>query len=166
MQQVRPKPYYTLEELLTAVSANFPAELQEKPYFCLWKYEWVKDKWTKVCYQTNGRPARSNDRKTWTTLRNCLGIYIQGKFDGIGCFIAEPYIGVDFDRVRDKSTGAIEPWASTALKQLNSYAELSPSATGFHVWLTGKLPDNRWRRRGRVEIYESGRYFTVTGGLL
>ena len=85
--------------------------------------------------------------------------------DGIGCFIAEPYIGVDFDHVRDKA-GVIEPWAADALKQLNSYAELSPSATGFHVWLTGALPDDRWRKRGRVEMYEAGRYFTVTGGSL
>jgi len=39
---------------------------------------------------------------------------------------------------------------------------VSPSGTGYHVLVTGKLPDGR-NRRGSVELYDTARFFTVTG---
>ena len=167
MPAAKPKPIYSHHDLLKTVPANFPAELQALPLFCLWRYEYDGSRWTKVPYQLKQDKqgdhlhAKSNDRTTWSTLHDCIAIYIQeDDLDGIGCFIAEPYIGVDFDHVI--KNGVIEPWAQEALKELNSYAELSPSGTGFHVWCKGTLPEGR-RKVGRVEIYEVTRYFTVTG---
>jgi hypothetical protein len=48
------------------------------------------------------------------------------------------------------------------LGDLGSYAEVSPTGTGVKVFLRGRWPAN-WNRRGPVEVYDRGRYFTVTG---
>ena len=76
--------------------------------------------------------------------------------------IAAPYVGIDLDKCRDPETGKIEPWAEAIIRELDSYTELSPSGRGFHIWVRGTLPQGP-RRAGRVEMYDNGRYFTVTG---
>jgi primase-polymerase (primpol)-like protein len=48
------------------------------------------------------------------------------------------------------------------IARLSSYAELSPSGTGAHVLIKAKL-SGRGRRAGKIEIYDSARYFTMTG---
>ena len=52
--------------------------------------------------------------------------------------------------------------ASEIVRELDSYTEFSPSGTGLHVLLRAKLPPGG-NRRGRIEIYDRGRFFTVTG---
>ncbi|WP_238994039.1 phage NrS-1 polymerase family protein, partial [Halobellus captivus] len=48
------------------------------------------------------------------------------------------------------------------IERLDSYTEVSPSGTGYHVLITGALPEGR-NRRGSVELYDTARFFTVTG---
>ena len=43
-----------------------------------------------------------------------------------------------------------------------TYAEITPSRRGLHIWARGILPPGR-RRKGKIEMYDTGRYFTVTG---
>jgi putative DNA primase/helicase len=80
-----------------------------------------------------------------------------------GFYLFPPLVGVDFDKVRDPHTGVIEPWAKEIIAGLDSYSEISPSGTGVHVWTTGQLSEEARNRAGRIEIYQRGRYFTVTG---
>jgi putative DNA primase/helicase len=166
MSTLSPKPRVCCDPEL--IRKNFPAELVALDYWCLWRYEWRKSKqggeWTKVPCQPTGRKAKSDDRATWSSFDAVCDAYRGGSFDGLGCFIAAPYIGVDFDEVRNKETGTIEPWAAEAIQLLESFTEVSVSGTGLHVWVTGELPPGR-RRCGRVEIYQTGRYFTVSGVL-
>jgi len=83
---------------------------------------------------------------------------------GIGFVFAndDPYIGVDLDHCRDAETGEITPQARLVIQTLASYTEVSPSGTGIHVWAQGTLPSGR-RKKGPVEMYASGRFFTVSG---
>ena len=76
--------------------------------------------------------------------------------------ISAPYVGVDLDNVRDPDSGHVEPWAETIIRNLDSYTELSPSGCGFHIWVRATLPPGG-NRKGRLEMYGGGRYFTVTG---
>jgi putative DNA primase/helicase len=158
----KPATNITPAELIARIRANFPAELIALPYWCLWKYELRSDKWTKVPYQPDSCRAESDNRRTWSSFDSVCSAYHARSFDGIGCFIAEPYIGIDFDKVRDRETGVVESWAADAAKMHDSYTEISVSGTGLHVWVQGTLPPGR-RRCGRVEIYQTGRYFTVSG---
>ena len=45
---------------------------------------------------------------------------------------------------------------------LNSYTELSQSGNGIHIICKGRLPEGA-RRKGKVEMYDKGRYFIMTG---
>lgn len=66
------------------------------------------------------------------------------------------------DDCRDPESGAVDDVAADIIERLDSYTEVSPSGTGFHVLIEGDLPDGR-NRRGSVECYETARFFTVTG---
>jgi hypothetical protein len=83
---------------------------------------------------------------------------------GIGYVFAQddPYCGIDLDHCRDPKTGAIAPWAMKIVQALDTYTEISPSGTGLHCVQEGILPGRR-RRKGRIEMYSEGRFFTVTG---
>lgn len=82
-------------------------------------------------------------------------------FDGIGFVFTEndPFTGIDLD----DTGGDAESYARQAkiYEQFDSYSELSPSGTGLHIIVKGKLPTGR--RRSHVEVYSSGRFFTMTG---
>jgi hypothetical protein len=71
-------------------------------------------------------------------------------------------VGVDLDNCRDSDSGEIDDWAMDIIDQLDSYTEISPSGTGVHILVGGNLPPGG-NRKGQVEMYDSDRYFTVTG---
>jgi putative DNA primase/helicase len=70
--------------------------------------------------------------------------------------------GVDLDKCLDPETGEIESWAQEIVGELSSYTEISPSGTGVHVLVRAELPDGR-NRKGQIEMYDHGRYFTMSG---
>jgi len=132
------------------------------PRWCLWREVPRDGKVAKVPFQVSGHEAKPNDETTWNSFEAVRGAFIRGGYNGIGCFIEPPYVGVDLDKVRHPETGAVEPWAQEVIDRLDSFTELSPSGKGLHVWTRGSLPPGP-RRAGRVEVYDSHRYFTVTG---
>lgn len=111
-----------------------------------------------------GGSAKSNDPATWSDFDTALKA--SENFTGIGfMFGNSPFFGVDIDGVEaeirefiDGGNGIVTEFIRT----LQSYAELSPSGKGIHIICRGSLP-NGGRRRGNVEMYDSGRFFTVTG---
>jgi hypothetical protein len=54
-----------------------------------------------------------------------------------------------------------EAWALAVLARLNSYAELSPSGTGLHIFVGGAV--SKASKINGCECYSSARFFTVTG---
>lgn len=139
---------------------NFPEELRSQKRWLVWKLQDRKGKSTKVPFNAaTGKFASSTDPATWTTFDQAISA--RG-YSGIGCIIAPPYVGVDLDKCRNAETGITEPWAEKVIRELDSYTELSPSGTGYHIWLNDCLavPGTK---KGRIEIYGQGRYFTVTG---
>jgi hypothetical protein len=77
----------------------------------------------------------------------------------------DPYVGVDLDKCRDPTTGALEAWAEAIVQALQTYTEISTSGTGVHCILHGNLPGKR-RRKGAIEMYATERYFVMTGQCL
>jgi hypothetical protein len=53
--------------------------------------------------------------------------------------------------------------ARQLIERFNTYCEISPSLTGVKLFVRGKPPGLKGRRRDGIEIYSTGRYFTVTG---
>ena len=80
--------------------------------------------------------------------------------------LGDGFAGIDLDKCRNRETEEVEKWAQEILEAIQSYAEVSPSGTGIHILLKGRLPLNGRRRTNQIEMYDSGRYFTVTGQTL
>jgi len=124
---------------------------------------------TKVPYRATlkGRVlASSTNPDTWSSYAHAVFVAQQGGFDGIGfVFAGDGIVGVDLDGVRDPETGELEDWAKEIVVRLGSFAEVSPSGRGLHIFLRGEIPGER-RRRGPVEVYEKDRFFTFTGAVV
>jgi hypothetical protein len=102
-----------------------------------------------------------------------LAAKIQAKLDGVGyVFTGTPFAGVDLDNAFDDS-GKLYPWAAEIVERFRgcAYIEISPSGTGLHIIGEGSLPADAWHKvrpvgkndSGIIEVYDTGRYFTVTG---
>lgn len=154
-----------------AVSYKFdciPDAFRSREQWICWRSENRDGDTTKVPRQPNGSHASSTDPATWTDFETARGAYESGDFDGIGFVFSEddPFVGVDLDDcVQD---GSLTRGALDVIERLDSYTEGSPSGTGVHVICKGYIPHER-NRSGDVEgmkeleIYEDGRYFTMTG---
>ncbi len=137
---------------------NVPEELRGRP-------QWVVHK-EKVPYIAGGLgKASSTDLMTWRTFEEAVRALETGEYDGVGFVFSsgDPFVGIDLDKCRDPETGELEDWAAKIVKDLGGYAEASFSGTGVHIFVKGKTPN---RRRGRIEVYSSERFFTVTGRVL
>ncbi|UBH07871.1 phage/plasmid primase, P4 family [Macrococcus armenti] len=151
---------------------NFPEELTKIDNWCVWKYEKRNNqKPTKVPYNAHtGQRAKSNDSSTWSSFESALYVYNMGDADGIGFFFQEPYVGIDIDNVADdvhrfKAGDHNDNIVSEFHEAFKSYTEISPSGTGIHIIVKGKIPGDR-RRKKNIEMYENGRFFTMTGNSL
>jgi len=135
-----------------------------KQWVC-WRSEERDGKQTKVPYSpTTGRRASSTDPETWGRYPEAVRSCRERGYDGIGFVFTkdDPFCGVDLDRCLDPETGEVEPWAQEIIEEMKSYAEISPSGIGVHIVVRATLPEGR-NRKGRIEIYDRGRYFTMSG---
>jgi primase-polymerase (primpol)-like protein len=133
---------------------NIPEEMKKEK-------SWVVRK-GKLPFQTNGHPADSTNPETWNTFIQCMSIV--SEFDGIGFVFSEDseIMGVDFDHIYENGV-----WDTEALEEilsLNSYAEMSPSGSGVHVYVKANI--EKALKCGGREMYAKQRYFTVTGNHL
>ena len=144
---------------------NIPAELIALPNWVLWKRVERKGKTAKAPYTVNGTFAGVNKPHTWSTFEKAVEAYNSGKYGGIGfVFTDTPHVGIDLDKCI--VSGKLSPFAKEVIKRLDSYTEFSPSSTGVHIIVKGKMPEGR-RRNDKLGIemygYGSARYFTMTG---
>lgn len=152
---------------MTAATFNPPAipnALKAIPRWVLWKLETRDGKPTKTPYQADGRMAKVNDPATWTPFDKALASYQSGRFSGGGIVLSDDddLIGVDLDKCLDPETGELDPEAARIVAELPTYCEVSPSGRGLRLFGFGKLPQGG-RRKGKIEMYDAGRYLTVTG---
>jgi hypothetical protein len=116
-----------------------------------------------------GGLASSTSPKTWSTAEAACTAAKKWALTGIGFVFSDSdaYGGVDLDNCRDANTGEITDWAWQIVRELNSYTELSPSGTGLHTIVRGKLPAGQGNQiahgDGKVEMFSRARYFTFTG---
>lgn len=157
----------TVPHAIDTITSNFPKELQALDQWLTWRYETRQgqDKPTKVPYNpaTDSR-ASSTDPATWGSFAEDCAAYERGGFDGLGFVVTEedPYVAVDIDNcIVD---GQLTENALRWIEMLDSYTEITPSQKGVRVWVRGVIPGDRNKlAKLGIEIYEKGRYFTVTG---
>jgi len=174
--KTRKRVFYSDPNAKPAIPApepdSIPHDLRAEARWVLWRLEWRDDRrgggrWDKTPYQPCGRRARSNDPRTWTSFASTLAALDRGEFDGVGFVLGDGFAGVDLDDVRDPDLGKFTRSASALGKRLGTYGEISPSGTGAKLIGRGRWRGD-WHRRplpdgGEIEVYDGGRYFTVTG---
>jgi len=144
---------------------TIPEQLKALSNFILWKLEKRDGKETKVPYQPNGNYAKTNDPATWSNFYDVTTAYKNtDEFTGIGiCLDDKTPIGIDLDHCRCPAFNLITPWAQTIINEIGSYSEVSPSGKGIRIFANGGPLPPQGRKKGPVEVYEAGRYLTVTG---
>lgn len=143
-----------------------PAELKARRQWVGWRFEADPkrpDKPKKVPVDPmTGERGQSNNRGTWADFDMAVRAVERYRLDGIGLMFGDGIFGIDIDHCIDPGTGELSPEAAEIVGTVQSYTEFSPSGTGLHILCAGSLPEGR-RRRGNVEMYQAGRFFTVTG---
>ena len=147
---------------------SFPKVLMALPQWICWRLEPDPkgDKPRKVPYDPKtGRKASSTNPQTWATLPEAEAARDKYTFTGLGFVFTEErgIIGVDIDHCRAED-GPLNDTARAILEKHPSYTEISPSGTGLHIFYHGAMPGkgNKNSATG-VEMYSTGRYFTMTG---
>jgi putative DNA primase/helicase len=150
--------------------SKIPQELKDRPQWVAFK----TDK-TPVNPKTGGN-AQADNPDTWGTCEQAIKYYNAHKHNGIAGIGYEfsyydPYTGLDWDDCRDSETGQLKYCAQVLLDYFDSFGEVSPSKTGIHILVEGKIPIGEGNQKalncgGKVEAYRVDRYFTVTGNHL
>ena len=149
---------------------HIPSELKALNNWVCWKAvpDESRGKIKKIPINPHtGGQAMSNNRDTWGSFD--VALRASEGFSGLGFMFGEcPYFGVDIDNIGEaieafrRGEGGI---VSEFVNALKSYTELSQSGNGIHIICKGSLPP-QGRRRGCVEMYESGRFFVMTGNAI
>lgn len=117
--------------------------------------------------QVNGDNAKPNAKTTWNTYEACRGSVQRIKNgEGVGfVFTADDGLfGIDIDKCVHED-GSLNGIAEFVLRRMrHTYAEYSPSGKGVHIIGKGRVPDFAHNKNDQLglEIYDKGRYFTVT----
>ncbi len=142
-------------------------DLAPLPIWVYWKREVRDGKPTKVPYNPNrGSKASTINPLHWSTYTKAAIAAQRYNGDGVG-IVFHPetidLVGVDVDHCLNED-GTLSPAAVDVVRLLNTYTELSPSGTGLHCLMRGSYNGTgRKNTEHGVELYQKGRYFTVTG---
>ncbi len=160
---------------------QLPNALRSLRRFVAWSYTWRQEdnkagRWDKPPYVATApsRRASSTDPSSWRPLSVAIAAVEDGKVDGLGIALGafegaaditggNRLAAIDLDHCIVEADGTIAPWAEKIVKAMDTYTEKSPSGRGLRLlFLADGLPDGG-RKRGNFEIYNSGRYVTLTG---
>lgn len=100
------------------------------------------------------------------TLEAAMGVVHAGHATGIGVHISRALRLVAIDLDHCVTTGGVPNELALATLEAfpGTYAELSPSRQGLHLFLPGECPPG-WRRRPGLEVIDRG-FLTITGDVL
>lgn len=106
-----------------------------------------------------GRLADVRDRSLYVTYDEAVAYASQHGLDiGFALTPDDPFAVIDLDEPENEEQRTRH---LKILDAFNTYAELSRSGTGVHIWCRGNVP--RGARRDKVEVYSAHRYMICTG---
>ena len=152
---------------------TIPQELRNLKQWGLFELKYVpaRKKNTKIPINPyDGSAGKSNDPSTWSDFDTAMrALNDVERADGLAFYFANGYVGLDIDHIDSN----LEDWRAgdndpnnlvNKFQDLtdNTYMEVSQSGTGIHAIFKGKIPGKR-RRKGNYEMYQTGRFFALTG---
>lgn len=156
------------DSLIERVRAHVPAELLDLPIWLLWSGN-PKDKQP---FYANGEPRSgkldtTQDRAKLMTFEDAVKGF-SGRLRGVGVALgAVPgtdivISGIDLDHCYDND-GQLSENAQQVMLAACSYTERGPSGDGLHILGYGAIGTDASQKKRGLEIYDAGRYLTVTG---
>lgn len=145
---------------------GIPEELKQLNNWVCWGKTGIQDGKKKMPWNPEtGTAAKAGVPDTWTSFEKAAAAVDRGQYAGVGFeFSPETGItGIDFDHCIDPVTGNVDPWVLSWVQRFDSYTEISQSGTGVHILVYGSLPEHKGIHSKKVELYDSGRYFALTG---
>lgn len=171
----------TLPEYRKVNPDNTPEELKQLKIWVVWKPLIIegqsKPGKLPLSYQLNEltgemevKAASCDDPNTWMTYEDALKLLKSSrKYKGLSIALSpEPLkpgevglIGIDLDNsvLLDDS---IKPETLEVIKEFNTYFELSPG-NGIRGLCYGYFPADEGVHKGSIEIYQYGKFLTITG---
>ena len=146
--------------------ANIPAWMRDKK-FCVWTAE-PRDngKVNKAPRHPNGGWRLSvKEPHRWATFDQVQQAYNNGKYDGIGVLLTNGsgVVGIDVDDWESLVSAHLDVFLTLEkFIQQGGYAERSPSGKGLRAFVKGHLV-GAGVKSGGFEVYDNGRFLTVTG---
>ena len=139
---------------------TIPIELQQQN--C-----WLVHKSKKPFNALTGQPGAQTDPSSWVSYGQAVVAWQNFDYSGLGFNPGgSPYTVLDLDK-------CITPWgcanafATSILARLpDCYTELSPSGTGLHIFIEGKVPRNTKNLAAGIEFFSlRSHYVTMTGNV-
>ena len=148
-----------------------PEELRDQPFWICWREERRGEKIDKIPvapWRTGDLRAVSvTDPTNYADFKTAMEIARQRQI-GVGFVFTKdnPFFGIDIDDCI--VGGEIEEWALEIVKEMDTYAEISPSGKGIKLFGKCKEKPEINKRLDDVglEIYTHSRFFAVTGNVL
>jgi hypothetical protein len=162
----------------------FPEDLQESPRWLTWKETDDGRKVPRAPYENPDWPDKfvsAQDPDVWTDFETVEKW--TSKLPGYGAafnirdreeYPGEECVLIDYDDARDPETGRIHPVVREHIERARSYADVSTSGTGVHIFCQGELPEGVKAvdadlpgadgfPDAEIEVYDSARYSAMTG---
>lgn len=157
---------------LTPIFGNIPDELKAQPWG-VWIAEPRLDrngdptgKWNKAPRNPlSGMKIGANQPEAFGTYEEAKQAYECGGYTGIGVLLTgSGIVGMDLDNCPTlfKERPEVSEWLREAIDK-GIYCEISPSGNGARLFSLGQLPIGCPKKQGSLEIYDDGRFLTVTG---
>ncbi|HVB24643.1 MAG TPA: hypothetical protein VNG51_22085 [Ktedonobacteraceae bacterium] len=167
VEQSRGERYSAYAETLSKrFQSGMLANMQEKPFWVVWKPEQDnKGNMHKRPYSPKNFATSIYKPRQWASLGSVLEAVATGNFAGIGVMLPAPYVLIDKDAkedmpIYDKATRkVVSPLAQSIIEQVPSYAELSPN-NGLHI-ITEGVPTRGNFKTAELEMYTNW-FSTVT----
>lgn len=154
---------------------NIPQELRDIPQWVCFKINAPREegqhKQKLPIDPKTGKAAKANDKSTWSDFKTAVNALNKHPVDGLGFeFEGSGIIGIDIDDL-DKHPEIDRDFCNKLAKLTKfSYWERSQSGNGYHILVKcsaeGKTKALVNTHKGNVEVYNSGRFFALTGNLV
>jgi hypothetical protein len=170
----RPPSAHIPDEAVAVV----PPEMVEADCWVAWEWKWKQKadsvgegKWDKPPIDPRtGIEIDQTDPANWMAFEEARRAAREGGHaDGTGFAMGAPespfgITCIDLDHCIDDA-GRIGDKARSIVERFDSYTEYTPSGHGLRILVLGTKPGPRCKTSGfpGVELYDSGRYITVTG---
>lgn len=154
-------------EVLAPRLDAIPGELKPLPW-AVWNAE-LRDN-GKVAkaprHPITGVKIAANDPTQWGTFDECRSAVEAGRVSGLGVLMdgTAGLVGIDIDDWRE--TAEQHPELNPLLERTRDkslYVEQSPGGRGLRAFVRAELPGDKGRRSGKIELYSTDRFLTVTG---